>query len=294
MLHALIADCAKISSCEVLTTLDPRIELTESGCEILPVNNTKSYVQWLQEYADHADLVWIIAPESGEALASIVAGLRSKNCLLLNCSEEAIRATGDKRICSELMELFGLPVIPHIALEELTDYGNAVVVKPRFGVGSEDLRICANGSEALKYIEEPQKWVVQPFIEGEHRSLCLLCNQGQAQVLACNIQQFVDFPEPKLSKCIVNAYPSSAELDSLAMRIAKSFPGLNGYVGVDYIETSQGEVLVEINPRLTTSYIGLANALNQNPAQLCIDAITTDILPQAVENTGLVTEVVLV
>jgi len=48
--------------------------------------------------------------------------------------------------------------------------------------------------------------------------------------------------------------------------VAQAIPGLWGYVGIDLVDTADGPQVIEINPRLTTSYCGLASALGINPA----------------------------
>jgi predicted ATP-grasp superfamily ATP-dependent carboligase len=57
----------------------------------------------------------------------------------------------------------------------------------------------------------------------------------------------------------------------LAKRIAAAIPSLNGYVGVDVIVDNADVYVVEINPRITTSYIGLRESIGLNPAQLILD-----------------------
>ena len=58
---------------------------------------------------------------------------------------------------------------------------------------------------------------------------------------------------------------SRETLQSVADIIAHALPGLWGFVGVDLILDPQPRVL-EINPRLTTSYVGLREAYGINPA----------------------------
>jgi predicted ATP-grasp superfamily ATP-dependent carboligase len=59
--------------------------------------------------------------------------------------------------------------------------------------------------------------------------------------------------------------------NTLAQKIAQAMPDLAGYVGVDLI-VHQGEYFVlEVNPRLTTSYIALHQACGCNPAQMLLD-----------------------
>jgi len=44
-------------------------------------------------------------------------------------------------------------------------------------------------------------------------------------------------------------------------------------VGIDLVRTEQGLVMLEINPRLTTSYAGLRRALGVNPAGLVLASL---------------------
>jgi predicted ATP-grasp superfamily ATP-dependent carboligase len=45
-------------------------------------------------------------------------------------------------------------------------------------------------------------------------------------------------------------------------------------VGVDLVETSDGPVVLEVNPRLTTSYCGLRTARGLNPAALVMGLLS--------------------
>ncbi len=294
MLQALLADCLQLENCEIVTTLDSRIQLQDAGAEIISVADSKNYMRQLLSSAENFDWTWIVAPESEGVLASTVNSLQKSGCPTLNCSVDAIQNTGDKYKCTELMQSAGIAVIPHIAYTDLIDYPGDVVVKPRFGAGSENLSIYKSGVQAKEQIDTPENWIIQPFVEGEHRSLSLLCWRGAAKILSCNVQMLSDFPQPRLRKCVVNAFAADSGLHTLAMQIAQVFPGLNGYVGVDYIKTASENVVVEINPRLTTSYLGLARALVQNPAQLCIETFAGGSLPNFIENTENSTEVILV
>ena len=48
-------------------------------------------------------------------------------------------------------------------------------------------------------------------------------------------------------------------------------PGLAGYIGVDVIVGDADIRVLEVNPRLTTSYAGLEQAIGCNPAELILD-----------------------
>jgi tyramine---L-glutamate ligase len=62
-----------------------------------------------------------------------------------------------------------------------------------------------------------------------------------------------------------------SEFAALAQRIAVAIPGLWGYVGVDFVQTADGPLVLEVNPRLTTSFCGLRAALGVNVAALVLD-----------------------
>ena len=55
-----------------------------------------------------------------------------------------------------------------------------------------------------------------------------------------------------------------------------SLPGLWGYFGVDLILSGGGPVVVDVNPRLTTSYAGLRPALGINAAGMVLAALRGD------------------
>lgn len=71
-----------------------------------------------------------------------------------------------------------------------------------------------------------------------------------------------------------------------ARMVVESLKGLRGYVGVDMVLTKDGPMVMEVNPRLTTSYIGLRRAVNFNPAQAIIDATLKRKLPGDTQSSG--------
>ena len=58
-----------------------------------------------------------------------------------------------------------------------------------------------------------------------------------------------------------------ASCERVASAIANAIPDLWGYVGVDFVDTDEGPVVLEINPRLTTSYLGYRALTQDNLAE---------------------------
>ena len=117
--------------------------------------------------------------------------------------------------------------------------------------------------------------VIQPWIDGEPASLSVLCMGGMARLLSCN-RQLIEVSEGELfyrgSKLNDMASHWRA-CEHIANRVAAVMPGLAAYIGIDAIIGEGAVTVLEINPRLTTSYAGLGQALGCNPAGLVLDLI---------------------
>jgi predicted ATP-grasp superfamily ATP-dependent carboligase len=153
------------------------------------------------------------------------------------------------------------------------------VLKPDDGAGCDDtVRVPHWHAARERLTLEPGRYVAEPWVEGDPMSLSLLANRGQAVLLACN-RQLVKIEEGclTLTGLQVNAVPDpTGAYAELAGRIALCVPSLWGYVGVDLVLGAEGPVVVEVNPRLTTSYCGLRHALGINVAAMVLSLLDSD------------------
>jgi predicted ATP-grasp superfamily ATP-dependent carboligase len=130
--------------------------------------------------------------------------------------------------------------------------------------------------DARRWLDSnPGNYVLQPFISGTALSLCVLCCRGSAHLLSCNHQRVaVRDGLFHFLGSVVNAFTDmDGAFTEIANRIAAAIPGLWGYVGIDLVQSDNRPVVMEVNPRLTTSYVGLRQALGCNPAQLVLDLL---------------------
>jgi predicted ATP-grasp superfamily ATP-dependent carboligase len=73
--------------------------------------------------------------------------------------------------------------------------------------------------------------------------------------------------------------------ENLTKEIAEALPGLWGYVGIDFIENHElGPLVLEINPRLTSSYAGIRQATGINVAEQILRLRHADPVLQACRN----------
>jgi predicted ATP-grasp superfamily ATP-dependent carboligase len=110
-------------------------------------------------------------------------------------------------------------------------------------------------------------------MNGDTLSICALFNSDQAHTLSINRQHIqIKNQQFKLIACEVNIDLNKMPFQTLLNKIAQAFPDLFGYVGIDLILADQLYV-VEINPRLTSSYAGIQQTLGINVADLVLQSL---------------------
>lgn len=275
MVNALLRDLAGLPGIELLVSRDPRLAAPAVDCPVFePRDDQDIWDQWAA-CIRACDAVWPIMPETGGLLQRVGELVESADRVLLGSHPEAVAIAGSKRHTAQRLGVAGIDVV---ATFDSPDYmlatGSRWVIKPDDGVGCEGVRIFDSHAELRRYFtgcDRTSRPVVQPFIEGEPLSLSLLCRRGEASVVCVNLQQFRE-DDGRLGLCAIRVNVDMASEEQrftrLATAIARTLPGLWGYVGVDVIRTRDDSLLVvEINPRLTTSYVALRTAVRQNVAE---------------------------
>lgn len=279
MLGALIKDLAELPGIELTTLRDARLDEPDWFAEVLYVHDQDEFQRGWRSLLDDADAIWPVAPETGARLEQFSREVVAADKILLNSHPDAVRVATSKLKTAQCLAKHGLPVVPTYPI---SDYPAASarcwVIKPDDGVGCVGARICRSPEELVAIADAPggrESYVLQPFVEGVPASLSLLCRDGAARLLSCNLQRVVVAnDEFHLLGCIVNGMAGDhGRYARMASEIAAAVPGLWGLVGVDFIAAEHGPLVLEINPRLTTSYAGLHSSLGENPAGLVLDLI---------------------
>jgi predicted ATP-grasp superfamily ATP-dependent carboligase len=308
MLQSLITDC-KTAGHNITTFLDSRLvefNPSNNANQTIAVSTPKEFVAKLEDLSGVADAVYVIAPESGQVLENLVENVESSGGTSLNCETEAIRQVSNKITACQTMKQKGLK-IPETVLvgihenvgniKRLTkELGYPMVFKPLDGVSCSGLSVVKDEqdiTEAVKKVAREsmsKHFIAQEAVSGEAASACVISNGYEAVAVTLN-RQFVTLASPyELSGYYGGAVPFSHSLENEALRAAEwaveSVGGLKGYVGVDMILTDEKPVVLEVNPRLTMSYVGLRLVAEFNPAEAIIDAVTRQRLPKSVHTRG--------
>jgi tyramine---L-glutamate ligase len=309
MLKTLIADF-KAAGHNVTTTVDSRIAMLnppiEADC-VVPVSSSKEVQANLQKISDEVDAVYVIAPETDGVLGSLVELTEQTNAASLNCSASAIEKVSNKAGFHNLLKKRGVPTpetLTFNVLDNVAEIKKAIrgclnfplIFKPSDGVSCCGLSVVRNEAQVadaankIKQESSSKQFLVQEVIAGAAASVCLFSTGRKAVPVSLNHQDVViETPEACSSYSggsVPFDSPLQAETFEMAKEVVESFPDLWGYVGVDFVLTEDAAVVLEVNPRLTTSYVGLRAVANFNPAQAIITTVLKRKLPIHIENCG--------
>ncbi len=295
MLQAVLNECSKINGLELIITKDARIKLDPVGARVHVVENTVDYMQQLILLARQSDVTWVIAPESEGILESIIQHLTREQVTLLNCDQESVRICADKLACFHHLVANNIATVKCFSGEQIAMHEGAFMIKHRDGVGGEGLMQCQNAAEVRHYTgADSDQWVIQPYVNGEHLSISMICSDHDVRVITLNQQVFSGLKTPRLAACLVNAHPVNDAVRTIAIKLKTALPGLRGYVGVDLIQCNDEYFVVDINPRLTSSFAGLSAVLKSNPAELCINSVMNARVPEEIALNNKIIEVKVV
>ena len=309
MLRSVVSDFES-SGNEVTVLLDARLSKLNPPIaidRIIPVFYPHEAKKILTEASKINDAVYVIAPETGQTLQSLVELVEHSEKASLNCDANAIANVADKAVLYETSKKNGLPT-PNTArfnvdgdLEEVKQairnkFSYPAVFKPVDGVSCGGLSIVKEDSQVPKAISKIRSesagrhFVVQEFVEGESASVSLICTGRKASAVSLNWQN-VKVAAPQASSSYEGgAVPFDHSLKEAAFKVAEkvveSFSGLRGYVGVDLVLAKGKPFVVDVNPRLTTSYVGLNRVAAFNIAEAMVNAVLNHKLPTKQETKG--------
>jgi len=268
-----------VESIELIILRDdrlPALAMTSNVQVVAVGENTDFSVCW-QFYAAQCDAVWPIAPETGGILTELCRSVEAGGLHLLNSASSAVAIASSKLETIRVLGMHGLPVVETCRLHEaILQPGLEVIVKPDDGAGCDGMYRFADAlPDPLSF---PADFLVQPWLSGESLSLSGVFCHGDALLLTVN-RQIIDASRQPivLTACEVNAYADHDGIwQHLLARIARAMPGLWGYAGIDLIMTKAGPLILEVNPRLTSSYAGIRTATGINPAEQVLNLLQTD------------------
>jgi predicted ATP-grasp superfamily ATP-dependent carboligase len=282
MLEALLVDFRQVPGCHVITTWNSCLgEFPVNGIECITVETPTNEAAEFRRLTSEADVTFVIAPEFDGILANRRRLSDEVGGHWPGCQIEAIELCADKLALFEHLDQRQIPTVPTALWNPscIPDAANfPAVLKPRDGAGSTDVRLIDRPEDmpAVFTAEEANRFVVQPYIAGRAISVAVLCStDGESVEIFPAAEQHLssdgshDGRFHYLGGQVPIASAPDHAVEELVRRACDSIPGLNGYIGFDLIlpdAAPEQPLIVEINPRLTTSYLGYREHANENLA----------------------------
>jgi len=280
MITALAADFSAVSGCRVSVLRDTRLHnLPLPGCEIVEVHSTCDWREEFDRLAAAADWSMIVAPEFDRILQQTVRRVGEAGGRALNSSDQFIALAADKHRTAELLRRAGVaaPVGRVLAEDEPklpADFEYPAVLKPVDGAGSQHTLLVSGA------VDEPPPYPwrrrLERFHAGRPASVGVLCGpKSRVPLPACWQHLSTDGRFSYRGGAVICEAPLADRAVALALRAVDVMPLALGYVGVDLVlgnaPDGSEDVVIEINPRLTTSYVGLRRAVQENLTQAMLD-----------------------
>jgi predicted ATP-grasp superfamily ATP-dependent carboligase len=307
MLRCLTADL-KAAGHEVTVLLDSRISKLNPPLNAdytIPILDAKEPELFLPNVAKINDAVYIIAPETNQILQKLVKTIEESGKVSLNCTSKSITTVSNKANLYKFLQKndYSTPKTLNLKIKDdkeslktqiLSKLTLPIVLKPLDGTSSNaisKLKSTAEIEAAIRkiktYSKKPQ-FIAQEFITGVSASVSIISNGQKAIAISLNKQQItLASPEAESSYnggCVPLEHPQKQKAFALAERLVEAFSGLRGYIGVDVVLGKDKVYIVDVNPRLTTSYVGLHAVSDLNVAETIVLAVTEAKLPNKFEN----------
>lgn len=280
MIQALAADFAALPKTEVVTLHDQRLSGFHEldGIESILIGSAAEEIRQLAAQAHAADWTIVIAPEFDDILVTRVQQVEQAGGKLLSPNSVTVSLTHDKHETISHLARCGIAtprgetICGDIPLPQGLRY--PVVIKPLCGAGSQYVQLIASQNTPITLPADKQ-FRVEEHCPGIPVSVSVLRGPSGFSTLAPTRQILSD--DGKFLY-LGGECPLAAELaeraNRLAIAVTRALPPDVGYIGIDMVlgdDEESGDVVIEVNPRLTTSYVGLRQLANCSLAQAILD-----------------------
>ena len=229
--------------------------------------------------APSCDVGLVIAPDNLLPRFTMILEQHTHN---LGCGSMSAAVCANKVQTAKILRSHGVPVPDEVVSGQR-------VIKPVNGCGAQGVRLSGEPAGAAEF--------GQQYISGEHLSVSLVANRvvGEAclyfsgappLVLALN-RQSIEIGTDGIFHYRGGetpvSHPRSEEILQTATRAIEVL-GCQGYCGVDVVVADRVYV-VDVNPRITTSLVGIAGCMKEEIAEILV-AASKGSAPQEVHLSG--------
>ncbi len=301
MLRTTIGDFKKLGF-QIITLLDIRIEFLSQYLKADKIELVKKIDDYIKIYTDcikESSYCFIIAPEFSNILYNLTKIAKDNKKTVLSVDLEGICLGTSKLITYNFFlenkvntpQTYAIPFKKKFdldfVLQKFTTLRRPIIIKPEDGVGSESIFYFETKAQIIHFFEDSNEkldlsrnYILQEYIDGEDLSASIInsvCSKKPETmnliILSINAQN-VKFKDSVNDSIYLGGFTPVADYELLKNSLEKILKNMDlssfqGYFGIDFIKKADNSIhFIEINPRLTTSYIGIRNILEYNPLEV--------------------------
>ena len=277
MLQAIVADLSHFA--QPVVPLDPRFDLNLDNAKVVEAAHSDDalFANWASAASD-CDHAIIVAPESDGVLAKAVSILRASGVDVVSPTADFLRVASDKLLTARSLFSGAIKHPPYLALGDDHHQSRMLgfdryILKPRDGCGTQAIRTFGSLEEAEQELSED--CLIQPWLPGQPISISLIAD-GNRQTYLPAVSQLIGEESCSYGGgCGPLNDDGQRRATALASRAVTAIPGTaRGFVGLDLLlgDDPSDDCVIEVNPRLTTSYVGLRKMVNGNLAARLLNA----------------------
>lgn len=249
-----------------------------------PTVESQFYPQ-LETLAGTCDVSVLIAPECDGILEAMVRIIEKTRVQHIGCSSFAVSLCADKLLLHHHWSKGRIPTPDTWTRLDEVEFDGPLIIKPKDGAGSERTTLVQDLDDARFFfahhdLTEGSDFIVQPYVSGMPASIACLTKMDGTRTFMPACGQIIDLRGGHLSY-EGGWSPISVEMQTRCERLAnlalKGIKGIHGWTGVDMVlgdsSTGSDDFIIEINPRLTSSYLGIRQLVEPSPVPWWIDMI---------------------
>jgi len=220
----------------------------------------------IEQLSPDCDMGLVIAPDHLLSRFTMILEQHTHN---IGCGSMNAALCANKVRTAQILKSHGIPVPADATV-------GTCVVKPVHGCGAQGVRLTSLAPGEGEFSQE--------FIKGEHFSASLVGNRivgdaclyfsGNSPVTLAVNRQFIEIGDNGAFRYCGGETPVHPVREQEILDVAtKSIEvlGCQGYCGVDVVVADKVYV-VDVNPRITTSLVGIAACMEEEIARILVDA----------------------
>lgn len=304
MLRSVVGDFGNLDF-TISTLLDHRISFLSpllDADNIDSIGKNQDFIKQFKKKVKSNEYCFIIAPEFSNILKNLTQIVYKHDKQILSLGIDGIERCSSKFNTFQFFKSNNVSTPKTYLIPDTRAYPNKkkvqqlikkvefpVILKPDDGVGAESIYYFDTQGKLINFLDDvsrhldpKRKYVLQNYISGRDLSILILNSRNlvdsgiQPLILSVNSQKIQIKGSEGNSEYFgglvpVNNYQDvKKKVRSLLHNV--NFRDFLGIFGIDFVYNNQAVNFIEINPRLTTSYIGLRYVLEENPIELLLQS----------------------